>query len=71
MHIFELSPEDWRKLFKHAGWRVEREAIVKQFPEHGPLNWVLGAYWRYTSFEGFYFASLSRDSTYSSKYHIG
>jgi hypothetical protein len=71
VHIFELSPEDWRKVFLHSGWRVEREAIFKQFPASGPLNWILTCYWRCTSFEGFYLASLVKDTTHSSRYHIG
>lgn len=71
VHIFELSPNDWKKIFLHSGWRVERETIFKQFPASGPLKWILSLYWRYTSFEGFYFVSLVKDTTHSSRYHIG
>src|SRR6266851_928949 len=71
VHIFEFSPEHWRKIFIHSGWRVEREAIFKQFPASGPLNWILTWYWHYTSFEGFYLVSLVKDTTQSSRYHIG
>lgn len=71
VHIFELSPDDWKKIFLHSGWRVDRETIFKQFPASGPLKWILSLYWRYTSFEGFYFVSLVKDTTYASRYHIG
>lgn len=71
VHFFELSPNDWKKIFLHSGWRVEREVIFKQFPESGPLKWMLTLYWRYVSFEGFYFVSLVKDTTQSSRYHIG
>lgn len=70
VHIFELSPRDWRKVFRHAGWRVEREAVFKQFPGSGPMKWLLSWYWRRTSFEGFYFASLVRDTLKASRYRI-
>ncbi len=71
VHFFELSPGDWDKLFKHSGWKIVRQKVYKQFPDSGPLKWILSAYWRYLSFEGFYFVSLAKDDTYSSRYHVG
>lgn len=70
VHVFELCPADLRKLFQHAGWRVERESIFKQFPASSPAGMLLSIYWRLTSFEGFYFASLVKDDTYASRYKI-
>jgi 2-polyprenyl-3-methyl-5-hydroxy-6-metoxy-1,4-benzoquinol methylase len=70
VHIFELCPEDWNKIFRHSGWKIERQSIVKMFPEGGYLDFILGKYWRMMSFEGFYFVSLKKDQTISSKYRV-
>ena len=70
VHIFELCPVDLRRLFRHCGWRVEREAVFKQFPTWSPVGWVLSVYWRLSSFEGFYFVSLIKDDTDASRYQI-
>lgn len=70
VHIFELSPKDWRRIFMHSGWAIEREWIVRQFPEAGPLSWILSWYWRRVSFEGFYFITLRKDTSQSSRYSI-
>jgi hypothetical protein len=70
VHMFELCPDDLRKIFQHAGWRVEREQIFKQFPVWSPTGVLLSIYWRLTSFEGFYFASLVKDDTNASRYKI-
>jgi hypothetical protein len=70
-HFFELAPLDWCKLFNHAGWRVESEWKVYQFPRSGPLKWVMSYAWRKISFEGFWFVSLKKDSTFSNRFSRG
>jgi len=70
-HIFELAPHDWDKLFLHTGWRVDRSWRVQQFPRWGVLRLLLMYAWRRISFEGFYFVSLAKDDTYSSRYVEG
>lgn len=69
VHIFELSPVDWEKLFKHSGWRIVRQKKVLQYPKKFPLN-LVKYIWRYMSFEGFWFVTLTKDETYSSMYVI-
>jgi len=70
-HIFELTPEDWNKLFLHTGWRVDISWRVQQFPRWGLLRLLMMYAWRRISFEGFYFVSLVKDDTYSSRYVEG
>ena len=70
-HFFEFSPRDWNKLFKHAGWTVETEWKVRQFPKSGPLNWLMSFAWRKISFEGFWFVSLKKVETFSSRFSKG
>ena len=65
-----VPSSDLRRLFRHCGWRVEREAVFKQFPTWSPVGWVLSVYWRLSSFEGFYFVSLIKDDTDASRYQI-
>ena len=69
-HIFELTPEDWRKIFLHCGWGVEKECIVRQFPERGILGHIMKYAWRKISFEGFWFVSLQKDNTYRKNFRI-
>ena len=38
IHIFELSPKDWKLLFKHSGWEVVKEKIYYQYPRLHPLE---------------------------------
>ena len=67
VHLLELCPEDLHLLFKHTGWKVEREQTYLQYPRRSPLGATKAA-WRKYDFEGFYAASLSRDDTWSSLY---
>lgn len=68
-HIFELSPEDWSLLAWHAGWKVIRSRIYRQYPRKWPLlSWFLSAWWRRTDFEGFWGALLEKDRTFSDRY---
>ncbi|MDD5173452.1 MAG: hypothetical protein PHV48_01320 [Candidatus Omnitrophica bacterium] len=66
-HIFELSPDDWKLLIRHSGWRVENEQVYLQYPMRG-LWRATRSLWRKNDFEGFYGFVLSRDSDWSSKY---
>ena len=62
-HIFELSPEDWELLFKHAGWSVGKDRLFLRYPTKGPLR-LMRYYWK-RDLEGFWGAILRRDSTWS------
>lgn len=66
-HIFELSPEDWKLLALHAGWRAVSERTYLQYPRFG-LWRITARWWRRRDFEGFYGMVLERDDTWSSAY---
>lgn len=66
-HIFELSPEDWRLIFQHSGWKILYERIYLQYPRTGVWR-VAKPLWRRTDFEGFYGAILVRDHSWSRLY---
>lgn len=66
-HIFELSPEDWKLLMRHAGWDIFTEKIYLQYPLRNPYR-LTKYLWRKYDFEGFYGVILKRDSAWSSKY---
>lgn len=68
-HIFELSPEDWRLLMLHSGWRVTHSEIYYQYPRHWPLiSWAMARYWNFTDYEGFWGAILEKDTSASDRY---
>ena len=68
-HIFELSPEDWSLLFKHAGWKVVYSKIYYQYPRKIPiLKSILAALWRSTDHEGFWGVVLEKDTAASDLY---
>jgi hypothetical protein len=69
-HIFELSPLDWKKIFLHTGWKVDREWKLMMFPSNKLSRLILQPFWRYVSFEGFCFVSLSKDKKFLSLYKI-
>ncbi|MBN1870813.1 MAG: methyltransferase domain-containing protein [Candidatus Omnitrophica bacterium] len=66
-HIFELSPEDWKLLFRFTGWRVDHEVVYRQYPRK---NWLrlTSYYWRKYDFEGFFGVRLIPDHSWSSRY---
>jgi hypothetical protein len=66
-HIFELSPEDWRLIFRHSGWEVSYDRVYLQYPQKGVWR-VMKGVWRKTDFEGFYGAVLTRDDAWSRLY---
>lgn len=69
-HVFELSPTDWKKIFLHSGWKVNSEMKLFMYPEKSLHRLLLEPYWRRISFDGFWFASLVRDETYTTRYKI-
>lgn len=68
-HIFELSPEDWRLIFKHSGWAIVTEKIYYQYPQKSLLRFYYKNYWRKHDFEGFYGAILKPDKTWRELYN--
>jgi hypothetical protein len=66
-HIFELSPEDWKLVFKHSGWTILEESVYLQYPKRH-FWFVTKPLWKKFDFEGFYGVILKRDNTWSSKY---
>lgn len=69
VHVFELSPEDWKLLMKHSGWKVVYERIYYQYPRRLPIiNLILRIFWKNTDFEGFWGVILEKDLSYSSQY---
>lgn len=67
VHIFELNPNDWKLIFKHAGWEVLEEKIYYQYPKYNPLRLLKNA-WRQFDFEGFYGVILKRNDKWKSKF---
>jgi len=68
VHVFELSPEDWRLIFRHSGWAVETDKIYLLYPRRSPFCFWLKRYWQRLSFEGYYGAILRPDKTWSGLY---
>jgi len=67
VHIFELSPPDWRLLFMHSGWSVVYDRVYLQYPRKGFWRFMKWG-WRQYDFEGFYGVILKKDSTWSKLY---
>jgi len=67
-HIFELSPEDWRLIFRHSGWAIQAERIYLQYAKRSIFRPLWKRYWRDCDFEGFYGAILKPDKSWSSLY---
>lgn len=67
-HIFELCPEDWKLLFRHAGWKVVAEKKYLQYPRRSIFTPFLKQYWKRFDYEGFYGVILSRDNSWSRLY---
>jgi len=67
VHVFELDPEDWKLLFRFAGWEVVAEKIYYQYPRAWYGRW-LKHYWRVSDFEGFYGVVLRKNRGWSELY---
>lgn len=64
IHIYELSPNDWKLIFQHSGWKVLEDRVYRQYPI---WSWriLMKPIWKKIDFEGFYGAILKRDRTWS------
>jgi len=57
-HVFELSPEDWTKIFLFTGWDLHNSRIYRQYPSWWPL---IGRWWKRNDFEGFWGVVLIKE----------
>lgn len=67
-HIFELCPEDWKKLAWHSGWRTIGEEIYYQYPRNSVFRSLYKRAWELCDFEGFYAMFLERDMSAAIRY---
>lgn len=67
VHIFELSPEDWKLLAEFAGWEVVSDKIYYQYPK---WHWLYFTkyLWKRFDFEGFYIMELKINNKWSKLY---
>jgi len=66
-HIFELSPEDWKLIFRFSGWKTIHEEIFYMYPTKHWLWYFRYALRRY-DFEGFYGVVLQKSLKESELY---
>jgi hypothetical protein len=67
VHIFELSVEDWKLIFRFSGWEVVFEDIYLQSPRFGLLR-ATKPIWSQLDYEGFYGVILRRNPEAAEKY---
>ena len=68
-HIFELSPQDWRLLFCHSGWKEIFSECYYQYPKNNLFTRTFWRrWWQATDFEGFWAILLSKDLELSDYY---
>jgi hypothetical protein len=67
LHIFELSPTDWRLLTHLAGFRCLQQRVYLQYPCRHPLR-ITRLLWRRLDFEGFVTFHLTPDENLSRRY---
>jgi 2-polyprenyl-3-methyl-5-hydroxy-6-metoxy-1,4-benzoquinol methylase len=66
-HIFELSPEDWNRIFNFSGWKVIYSDKYRQYPQKSILN-LTKFIWRKIDFDGFYGVILEKDLSLANRY---
>lgn len=67
VHIFELSPEDWKLLVEFSGWEVVSDKIYYQYPKWHGLYFTKYL-WKRFDFEGFYIMELKINDKWSKLY---
>ena len=68
VHIFELSPTDWKRLVMHSGWRVIDSEIYCQYPVNSLFTPFYRWLWKRSDFEGFLALFLERDISQANRY---
>jgi hypothetical protein len=69
VHVFELSPEDWKLLMRFAGWKPVFEKIYYQYPKNIPVvSALLRLFWKRFDYEGFWGVLLEKDTKLSHQY---
>jgi hypothetical protein len=66
-HILELSPDDWRLVLAHSGWKVAFSRTYLQYPKRHWLR-LTRRLWRQLDFEGFWGAVVVPDHEWSDRY---
>ena len=66
-HIFELSPEDWKLIFRFSGWKPVHEEVFYMYPRRHMLSLFRYALRRF-DFEGFYGVLLKKNLDESNVY---
>lgn len=67
VHVFELSPEDWKLLFRFSGWETVADRIYYQYPRRDLYRLTKTA-WRNSDYEGFFGVVLRKDATWAELY---
>lgn len=67
LHIFELSPEDWMRLIRLAGYREVFSRLYLQYPRRAPMR-LMAPIWRKYDYEGFLGVFAERDLRFAEKY---
>lgn len=67
MHLFELSPKDWERLARFAGFKVVFKRVYRQYPVKHPLIATMPL-WAKLDFEGFFALFLKRDLSLANRY---
>jgi len=70
VHIFELSPDDWKIIFKFSGWEILEEKIYLQYPKNTIYRYLKKA-WKLYDFEGFYGVILIKNDKWEKLYKCG
>ncbi len=67
IHLFELSPKDWLRLARFAGFVPVFQRIYRQYPLKHPLV-MTQPLWKHLDFEGFFAVFLKRDLSLANRY---
>lgn len=67
LHILELSPADWSRMARLAGYETAFLRIYRQYPRFGVMRFMAPV-WRSIDFEGFICLYLKRDLSISQRY---
>ena len=66
-HVFELCPDDWRLIFRFAGWEILEDQVYRMYPRRNPL-YFMKFLWKRFSFDGYYGCILKRNTAIADRY---